>query len=134
MRARPNLELATALTSDAALASHVTFTAADAEALPFADGRFGSAVAIDALHHLRVGEPVLGEMLRVVKPGGLIVLADFSADGFAMLKRVFATKGETHEEGPVTLDGARRFLTARGAAELPTAPGHWHQVAVFRTS
>jgi hypothetical protein len=70
--------------------------------------------------------------VRVVKPGGLIVLADFTAAGFEMVSRIHAAEGRVHPEGPVTVDWARGFLAAAGAAEVKMSVGHLHRVAVLR--
>ena len=126
-------EVAAFLTEDPALARRITYHAGDAAQLPFADGHFGGAIAIDVLHHLEDGAAVLREVVRVVKPGGLVVLADFSTDGFAMVSRVHGAEGRVHPEGPVTMDWARGFLSAVGAEECPSADGHLHRVSVFRT-
>jgi SAM-dependent methyltransferase len=114
-------------------ARRIRLTRADAARLPVPDGHFGSAVAIDVLHHLDAGGPVLTELLRVVKPGGLVVLADFSAEGFEMVSRVLAAEGQTHTGGPVTVDWARGFLAGLGMTELKVSSGHHHRVAVLRT-
>jgi ubiquinone/menaquinone biosynthesis C-methylase UbiE len=125
-------QVAAFLTGDAGIASRIRYLRADAARLPVPDHCFGSAVVVDALHHLDAGEPVLNELLRVVRPGGLLVLADFSPEGFAMVSRVHAGEGRAHPEGPVTMDWARGFLAALGAAEMTLSVGHLHRVAVFR--
>ena len=60
----------------------VTFRTADAEDLPFADGSFDVALstfgAMFTPDHLRPAR----EMLRVVRPGGRIGLANWTPDGF----------------------------------------------------
>ncbi len=127
-----DLQVAEALTDDAGVAGRIRYLVADAARLPVPAGHFGSAVAVDFLHHLDAGAPVLRELVRVVRPGGLIVLADFSADGFAMVARIHAAEGRVHPEGPVTVDWARGFLDSLGAAEVARASGHLHHVAVFR--
>jgi hypothetical protein len=71
--------------------------------------------------------------VRVVRPGGLIVLADFTAAGFEMVSRIHAAEGRVHPEGPVTVDWTRGFLTGLGATEVTRSAGHLHRVAVFRT-
>jgi SAM-dependent methyltransferase len=126
-------QVAAFLTDDPEHARRIRFTHADAARLPVPSGHFGCAVAIDVLHHLDAGGPVLAELLRVVKPGGLVVLADFSAEGLEMVSRVHSTEGLVHTEGPVTVDWARGFLTGLGMTELKLASGHFHRVAVFRT-
>jgi len=126
-------QVAAALTGDADGASRIRYVQADAARLPYPDGHFGCAVAIDVLHHLEAGAPVLAEAVRVVKPGGTIILADFSPDGFAMVARVHAAEGHDHPEGPVTIDWARGYLAALGATEARVTEGHSHRVTVFRT-
>lgn len=48
--------------------------AGDALALPFPDGRFDAAVCIRVLHHFADPAPVLAEIGRIVRPGGVLVL------------------------------------------------------------
>ncbi len=127
-----DLQMAGALTEDADIAGRIRYLVSDAARLPVPDGHFGSAVAVDFLHHLDVGEPVLRELVRVVKPGGLIVLADFTAAGFEMVSIVHAADGRVHPEGPVTVDWARGFLSDSGAVEVSRATGHFHHVSVLR--
>jgi len=125
-------QMAAVLTPDPAQAERIRYVLTDAACTPFPDGHFGCAVAIDVLHHLENGAAVLIEIVRVVRPGGTIVLADFSPDGFAMVSRVFAADGLDHPEGPITIDWARGCLSALGAEEVRVSSGHAHRVAVFR--
>lgn len=53
---------------------------ADAARLPFADATFDAVVSASALHHWPRPERVLAEMARVVRPGGRVVLTDWSGD------------------------------------------------------
>ncbi|MGD0122748.1 MAG: methyltransferase domain-containing protein [Candidatus Limnocylindrales bacterium] len=46
----------------------------DAAALPFPDGRFDTAVCVRVLHHFGDPAPVIAELGRVVRPGGVLVL------------------------------------------------------------
>jgi ubiquinone/menaquinone biosynthesis C-methylase UbiE len=126
-------QVAAFLTDDPGTARRIRYLLTDAASLPVRDHHFGSAVAVDVLHHLDAGAPVLRELLRVVKPGGLLVLADFSAQGFGMVSRIHAAEGRVHPEGPVTIDWARGFLAGLGATEVALSAGHLHHVAVFRT-
>jgi ubiquinone/menaquinone biosynthesis C-methylase UbiE len=132
-RCADDLQVAAALTEDADIAGRIRYLVADAARLPVSDGHFGSAVAVDFLHHLDSGASVLRELVRVVRPGGLIVLADFTAAGFEMVSRIHAAEGRLHPEGPVTVDWARGFLAAAGATEMKVSVGHLHRVAVLRT-
>ena len=70
----------------------VTFRTADAEDLPFADGSFDVALstfgAMFTPDHLRPAR----EMLRVVRPGGRIGLANWTPEGF--IGRLFKVIGD----------------------------------------
>ena len=125
-------EIAASLTAGSGLESKIRFTPADGAALPFPDGAFASAVSFNVLHHLADGASVLREVLRVVRPGGTIVLADFSREGFDFAARVHAAEGGTHPEGPVTLDWACGFLTATGMTEIASGEAHHERFATFR--
>ncbi len=127
-------QVAAFLTDDPALASRIRFTLADGAALPFPNGYFGCAVTMDVLHHLADGAAVLKEVLRVVKPGGLVILGEFSAEGFALVSNVHLGEGRVHAEGPVTLDWSRGFLSGLGTKELALREGHLHRAAVLQTS
>jgi SAM-dependent methyltransferase len=56
------------------------FSVADAAALPFEDSSFDGAVTRFSLHHIPAPGRVVGEMARVVRPGGWVVVSDFIAD------------------------------------------------------
>ena len=124
-------QVAEFLTADPELRGRIGFRIADAARLPFPAGHFGSAVAVDVLHRLGAGGPVLAELQRVVRPGGRIVLADFSAEGFEMVVRVHASEGGTHPEGPVTMDWARGFFGGLDMTELKISGDRFHRIAVF---
>ena len=46
------------------------------EALPFADGSFERVVMVDALHHVSHQGETVGELWRVLKPGGRLVIEE----------------------------------------------------------
>jgi SAM-dependent methyltransferase len=48
----------------------------DAGALPFEDGSLGALVLFDVLHHLPAPARFLGEVVRVLRPGGRLVLCE----------------------------------------------------------
>ncbi len=52
----------------------------EAEAMPFADASFDLVTAVNTLHHVADMERTLGEMVRVLAPGGRIVVQDYLAD------------------------------------------------------
>lgn len=50
---------------------------APAERLPFPDRCFARVLVVDALHHFRSAPHVVAEIVRVLAPGGRIVIEDF---------------------------------------------------------
>ncbi|HAU29446.1 MAG TPA: SAM-dependent methyltransferase [Rhodospirillaceae bacterium] len=49
---------------------------ADAQALPFEDGSFANIVLFDVLHHIERPRLFLSEAMRVLRPGGRIVMVE----------------------------------------------------------
>jgi ubiquinone/menaquinone biosynthesis C-methylase UbiE len=56
--------------------TNVAFHEGSATALPFGDASFDAAVTRLSFHHFLAPRDVLAEMLRVVKPGGVVAVAD----------------------------------------------------------
>jgi ubiquinone/menaquinone biosynthesis C-methylase UbiE len=54
---------------------------ADAQALPFPDASFDTVVCTFALWAIPDERRAVGEMIRVLRPGGLLLLADHIAGG-----------------------------------------------------
>jgi SAM-dependent methyltransferase len=125
-------EVAASLTEGTGLEPRVRFTPADGAVLPFPDGAFASAISFNVLHHLADGASVLREIVRVLRPRGILVLVDFSREGFDFAGRVLSAEGSMHPEGPVTLDWARGFLAGLGLAETGVAEVHHERFATFR--
>lgn len=82
------------------LSHNIRFVTADAADLPFAAASFDAVVSLNALHHIWNLEGVLDEILRVVTPGGKIVLADVDSTGFRIFERIHRQEGRTHERFP----------------------------------
>ena len=125
-------EIAAFLTDDPEVRARIELVPVDGAKLPFRDGEFGAAVTVNAIHHLSDGAAALQELLRVVRPGGTLVLADFSPEGFSMVARVHQQEGGGHLEGPVTLDWARGYLRALGASEEVLREERFTRVATLR--
>lgn len=56
------------------------FQVMDAEQLAFEDGSFDTVAIRHSLHHLRNADRVLAEMMRVLKPGGLLIVGEVIQD------------------------------------------------------
>jgi ubiquinone/menaquinone biosynthesis C-methylase UbiE len=92
----------------------IKFVLQDAARLPWPDHTFGAVVTLNAMHHIRDFQPVLEEMLRVVKPGGKLVLADFSPRGFQNMDRAHRAEGKMHMHEPHSFRELQQFLRKRG--------------------
>lgn len=96
------------------VAGRVRLCRGDAEHLPWPRSSFDAVVSMNAMHHMRAPIRVVDEMLRVVKPGGRIVIADFSPAGFRIMGRIHASEGRVHPGGRCRMDSLRRRLAASG--------------------
>lgn len=113
----------------AGVGRRIRFVVADGADLPFANASFDAVVSMNALHHIRNLGGVLDEILRVVKPGGKIVLADFDAQGFRIFDRIHAAEGRVHGRFTYRWAAAAARLT-RAGFRVRRARGHKTEVAV----
>jgi demethylmenaquinone methyltransferase/2-methoxy-6-polyprenyl-1,4-benzoquinol methylase len=68
---------------------HLGFTAGDATRLPFADDTFDAVTISFGLRNVVDPDAGLREMLRVAKPGGRLVVCEFSHPTFAPFRTVY---------------------------------------------
>ena len=87
----------------------VRFLEMDAHRLAFADGEFDTVCISNSLHHFTDPAPVLAEMLRVLRPGGLVIVNEMYRDGQSATQEthvllhhwwaaVGTVRGEVHRE------------------------------------
>jgi SAM-dependent methyltransferase len=93
----------------------VAFQTADAEALPFDDARFDTVLSTFGVMFAPDHARAAGEMLRVVKPGGRVGLANWTPDGF--IGRLFKAVG-AHVPPPAGLKSPALWGTEAHIAEL----------------
>jgi ubiquinone/menaquinone biosynthesis C-methylase UbiE len=98
----------------ASVADRIRFLVQDARFLPWATNTFDAVTSWNVFHHLDDPERVFGEMLRVLKPGGKLVLADFSASGFRLMDEIHAAEGRRHPYPPSRFAHCQAFLQSTG--------------------
>jgi SAM-dependent methyltransferase len=125
------------------LAGHanVRAEAADLHALPFADASFDQVLLLNVLTHLRAPAQALGELARVLRPGGRLALVTLAAHehlevtaayghvtpGFkpAEIRKLLEKAGLAVEQCAVTSREKRapQFEVVTAFAEKPTTTG-----------
>lgn len=68
----------------------IDFVAGDATNLPFASDSFDAATISFGLRNVENPQEAIAEMLRVTKPGGTLVIAEFSHPTFAPFRTVYS--------------------------------------------
>lgn len=89
-------------------ASHVSFRLAPAQALPFSDDWFDAVVCRMLLHGTSKPERMLQELVRVLRPGGILIFADLVGHDDAVKR---ATQNAIEERRNAS------FVTARTAEQ-----------------
>ena len=84
----------------AGVSIRIRFVLQDARRLPWSAATFDAVVSWNVFHHLDDPGRVFGEMLRVLKPAGKLVLADFSPSGFRLMDAIHAAEGKRHPNPP----------------------------------
>lgn len=71
------------------LEKHITLLTGDSEALPFADEQFDAVTVAFGVRNFENLEQGLREMLRVLKPGGKLVVLEFSQPRLPGVRKVY---------------------------------------------
>jgi ubiquinone/menaquinone biosynthesis C-methylase UbiE len=98
----------------AGVKTKIKYVLQDAAHLPWPDQTFDAAVTMNAMHHIPHFPQVLEEMQRVVKPGGKLVLADFSPRGFQIMDRFHRSEGTVHVHHCYDFRKIQQLLRDRG--------------------
>jgi SAM-dependent methyltransferase len=107
----------------------LTFAQSDAHLLPFSDGAFDVVVNVESSGHYADGERFLGEVVRVLRPGGHFLYADvrywedleawhgqIAGTGLHVVREQNITPNVVHA---LALDGARRQRLINRIAPRP---------------
>ena len=90
------LKLARRNISEARVGQVVEVERADAKSLPHADGQFDGVISNSIIHHVAEPAVVFREMLRVLKPGGMLFVRDLMRpDDAATVDRLVGTYAGT---------------------------------------
>jgi ubiquinone/menaquinone biosynthesis C-methylase UbiE len=98
----------------------------DAKDMPCADGTFDAVISNSIVHHIPEPAGVFVEMVRVVKPGGVLFVRDLLRPGdAAMLQRLVElyTDGATTHQKKMFAESLHAALTLAEVRELVTALG-----------
>ena len=101
------------------------------EPLPFADASFDAVVAGELFEHLRFPEGVIGEVRRVLRPGGTLVGSVPNA--FRVQSRLRFLRGRPPEDDPTHLhmfspDGVRRLLAGFDDVHIEYVGGRYRRL------
>ena len=83
------LEVGRARLADRGLAGNIEFVQADAECLPFADNHFDCVAIAFGLRNVTRMDAALASMFRVLKPGGRLLVLEFSKPVLPGLNAVY---------------------------------------------
>lgn len=124
----------------AGLASRIRLQRCDAKQMPFANGSFLAVISNSIIHHIPEPAAVVAEMVRVIRPGGLIFVRDLlrPEDDLAVRRIVAAYAGDanSHQQkmfedslrAALTLDEVRGLVAPHGFAAdtvQQTSDRHW---------
>lgn len=84
------VDQATELARESGLGDRVTVELVDAMNLPYPDGTFDAALAVDSLCHMSDRSRALREARRVLRPGGRFLLTEFTRRGTPSEEQVTA--------------------------------------------
>jgi len=86
------VDLSLGMLLQAAAKGRITKVCSFSEKLPFEDESFDRIIMIDALHHVNNQEETAGELWRVLKPGGILVIEEPDVTKFVVKLVALAEK------------------------------------------
>ncbi|MDP8218603.1 MAG: class I SAM-dependent methyltransferase [Candidatus Theseobacter exili] len=110
---REELEYARLLLSSFGLSDNVHLQIADSHKLPFPDASFNTIFSLNTIHHLDNPFASVNECIRVLAPGGTIVLCDFSEQGFFIVGKIHQSEGNHHNCGEISLEEVKDYVVSK---------------------
>lgn len=131
----------------AGLTNRIKLQRCDAKSLPFPDAAFAAVISNSIVHHIPEPSTVLAEMVRVVRPGGLLFVRDLlrpdEETTLQLLVRTYAGDAHAHQQqmfaaslrAALTLAEIRQGVAALGfdpRQVQQTTDRHWTWAAPKR--
>jgi ubiquinone/menaquinone biosynthesis C-methylase UbiE len=110
----------------AGLAGQVQLQLCDAKQMPFPSGTFGAVISNSIVHHIPEPGRVLTEMVRVVRPGGLLFIRDLlrPPDEATLVELVATYAGDaTPQQRQMFLESLHAALSLEEIRDLVAALG-----------
>jgi len=109
----------------AGLSSLISFEEGSAENLSFKDGQFDCVTCAGLLHHMEKMSPVIEEMIRILKNGGLFYILEPCADQTILSKGIINTISFLRSKARTTKrkNMIKRHIKRRGYDDSARAPG-----------
>ncbi len=105
------IEFASSLLEGMLGQANVKFVRSSGERIPLPDNSVGSVLLFNLWHHVKEPSLMLHEIKRVIRPGGLIGIVDFSPEGFELVDAVHRDLyGEPHPVENDDVDKAIDFF------------------------
>lgn len=124
--------LAAFMAEEAGLKDRISFVCGDASSLSYPDNYFGCIVMMSVLHHLLDPLAVFKEAVRVLRPDGVLVIAEFTPEGFDILSRLHKEEGREHHVGGVSMDEAREIFCQKDFEVLSKRTAYKQDVLVLK--
>ena len=103
----------------------------DAKQLPYADGRFDAVVSNSIVHHIAEPKYVVAQMLRVLRPGGILFVRDLlrpnDLQSLALLVATYAGEENQHQQQMFrdSLHAALRLDEMQRILRTCNVPSEW---------